>query len=137
MQVFNKEPIDVLWSLVRDLYFDRNNKPRKDGIPIYKENMHEETADVPNSYILLRSQVTDTPHAYGDGKTLVRSADCDIILVSKGYADDSKDLHNINKRRIREQLKSKEINFDEVNLGFNDATNSTEHTFTLEVNYIG
>ena len=137
MQVFNKEPIDVLWSLVRDLYFDRNNKPRKDGIPIYKENMHEETADVPNSYILLRSQVTDTPHAYGDGKTLVRSADCDIILVSKGYADDSKDLHNINKRKIREQLKLKEINFDEVNLGFNDATNSTEHTFTLEVNYIG
>lgn len=137
MQVFNKEPIDVLWSLVRDLYFDRNNKPRKDGIPIYKENMHEETADVPDSYILLRSQVTDTPHAYGDGKTLVRSADCDIILVSKGYADDSKDLHNINKQRIREQLKSKEINFDEVNLGFNDFTNSTEHTFTLEVNYIG
>ena len=137
MQVFNKEPIDVLWSLVRDLYFDRNNKPRKDGIPIYKENMHEETADVPNSYILLRSQVTDTPHAYGDGKTLVRSADCDIILVSKGYADDSKDLHNINKRKIREQLKSKEINFNEVNLGFNDATNSTEHTFSLEINYIG
>ena len=137
MQVFNKEPIDVLWSLVRDLYFDRNNKPRKDGIPIYKENMHEETADVPNSYILLRSQVTDTPHAYGDGKTLVRSADCDIILVSKGYADDSKDLHNINKQKIREQLKSKEINFDEVNLGFNDSTNSTEHTFSFEVNYIG
>ena len=137
MQVFNKEPIDVLWSLVRDLYFDRNNKPRKDGIPIYKENMHEETADVPNSYILLRSQVTDTPHAYGDGKTLVRSADCDIILVSKGYADDSKDLHNINKQKIREQLKSKEINFDEVNLGFNDFTNSTEHTFSFEVDYIG
>lgn len=137
MQVFNKEPIDVLWSLVRDLYFDRNNKPRKDGIPIYKENMHEETADVPDSYILLRSQVTDTPHSYGDGLTKVRSADCDIILVSKGYADDSKDLHNINKRKIREQLKSKEINFDEVNLGFNDFTNSTEHTFSFEVDYIG
>lgn len=137
MQIFNKEPIDVLWDLVRDLYFDRNNKPKKDSIPIYKETMHEENADVPNSYILLRSQVTDTPHTYGDGKTLVRSADCDIILVSKGYADDSKDLHNVNKRKIREQLKLKEINFDEVNLGFNATTNSTEHTFTLEVNYIG
>lgn len=137
MQISNKEPIDVLWDLVRDLYFDKANKPRKDAIPIYKETMHEESADVPASYILLRSQVTDTPHAYGDGKTLVRSADCDIILVSKGYADDSKDLHNINKRKIREQLKSKEINFNEVNLGFNDATNSTEHTFSLEINYIG
>lgn len=137
MQIFNKEPIDVLWDLVKDLNFDRNNKPRKDGITIYKETMHEKSSDVPASYILLRSQVTDTPHTYGDGKTLVRSADCDIILVSKGYADDSKDLHNINKRKIREQLKSKEINFDEINLGFNDTTNSTEHTFTLEVNYIG
>lgn len=137
MQIFNKEPIDVLWDLVRDLYFDRNNKPKKDGIAIYKETMHEESTDVPASYILLRSQVTDTPHTYGDGKTLVRSADCDIILVSKGYADDSKDLHNINKRKIREQLKLKEINFDEVNLGFNDTTNSTEHTFSLEINYIG
>ena len=137
MQIFNKEPIDVLWDLVRDLYFDRNNKPRKDGITIYKETMHEESADVPASYILLRSQVVDTTHSFGDGNTIIRSADCDIILVSKGYADDSKDLHNVNKRKIREQLKSKEINFNEVNLGFNDATNSTEHTFSLEINYIG
>lgn len=137
MQIFNKEPINVLWDLVRDLYFDKSNKPRKDAIPIYKETMHEEAVNVPASYILLRSQVTDTPHTYGDGRTLIRSADCDIILVTKGYADDSKDLHNVNKRKIREQLKSKEINFDEVNLGFNNATNSTEHTFTFEVNYIG
>lgn len=137
MQIFNKEPIDVLWDLVRDLYFDKANKPRKDAIPIYKETMHEDTDKVPESYILLRSQVVDTPHLYGDGNIKVRSADCDIILISKGYADDSKDLHNINKRKIREQLKSKEINFDEVNLGFNDTTNSTEHTFSLEINYIG
>lgn len=137
MQIYNKEPIDVLWDLVRDLYFDKSNKPRKDAIPIYKETMHEKTADVPESYMLLRSQVTDTPHSYGDGNTIVRGADCDIVLVSKGYADDSKDLHNVNKRKIREQLKAKEINFDEVNLGFNSATNSTEHTFTFEVDYIG
>ena len=137
MQIFNKEPIDVLWDLVRDLYFDKANKPRKDAIPIYKETMHEKANGVPSSYILLRSQVVDTTHSFGDGNTIIRSADCDIILISKGYADDSKDLHNVNKRKIREQLKSKEINFNEVNLGFNDSTNSTEHTFTLEVNYIG
>lgn len=137
MQIFNKEPIDVLWDLVRDLYFDKANKPRKDAIPIYKETMHEEASDVPDSYILLRSQITDNPHTYGDGKTIIRSADCDIVLVSKGYADDSKDLHNVNKRKIREQLKAKEINFDEYNLGFNATTNSTEHTFTFEVDYIG
>lgn len=137
MQIYTKEPIDILWEIVKDLYFDSKGIPKKDGIPIYKETMHEEAEDVPESYILLRSQVTDTPHLFGDGKTLVRNSDCDVILISKGYADDTTDLHNINKQKIREQLKSKEINFDEVNLGFNDATNSTEHTFSFEVDYIG
>lgn len=136
MQIYNKEPIDVLWDFVKDLYFDENNNPKKDGIPIYKETMHEESEDVPNSYILLRSQITDTNHTFGDGKTLVRNADCDIILISKGYADDSTDLHNLNKAKIREQLKSKDVNFDEVNLGFDSAINSTEHTFSLEIDYI-
>lgn len=137
MQIYNQEPIDVLYDLVKDLYFDENNKPLKNGIRIYKETMHEEDADVPESYILLRSQVTDTPHTFGDGTTIVRSADCDIILITQGYADTKNALHNVNKRKIREQLKNKEIAFDEVNLGFNDATNSTEHTFSVEVNYIG
>ena len=66
MQIFNKEPIDVLWDLVRDLCFDKANKLIKDAIPIYKETMHEKSAGVPASYILLRSQVTDTPYSYVD-----------------------------------------------------------------------
>ena len=104
MQIFNKEPIDVLWDLVRDLYFDKANKPRKDAIPIYKETMHEDADKVPSSYILLRSQVVDTPHSFGDGNTIIRSSDCDIILISKGYADDSTDLHNKNKKCKRKYV---------------------------------
>ena len=128
MKVYNKEPIQVLWDLVKEL---------KSQIPIYKEIMHEEENDIPLSYILLRSQVSDTIKTYGDGKCLIRSADCDIILVSKGYADDTTDLHNKNKKIIRELLKSKEINFSESNLGYNEAIQSTEHNFSLGVDYIG
>lgn len=126
--VYNDEPIQVLWDMVKDL---------RTQIPIYKEIMHEDDNDIPASYILLRSQMSDTTENFGDGKSLIRSADCDIILVSKGYADDTTDLHNKNKKLIRQQLKDQEINFDEFNLGYDDGLKSTQHTFSLGVYYIG
>ena len=127
MQIYNVEPMQALVDMTKGLFSE---------IPIYKESMHEETNDIPDSYILLRSQITDTTESYGDGKSVVRSADCDIMLVSKGYADDTDDLHNINKRKIREHLKAQEINFDEVNLGYDDGLKSTQHTFSVEVKYV-
>ena len=126
--IYNKEPILVLWDMVKGLM---NN------IPIYKEVMHEEENDIPDSYILLRSQISDTNKVFGDGVSKIRSADCDIILISKGYADDTTDLHNVNKSAIRQHLKSQEINFSETNLGYNESIHSTEHNFSLEINYIG
>ena len=126
--VYNDEPIQVLWDMVKDL---------RSQIPIYKEIMHEDDNDIPASYILLRSQMSDTTENFGDGKSLIRSADCDIILVSKGFADDTTDLHNKNKKLIRQQLKDKEISFDEFNLGYDEGLKSTQHTFSLGVNYIG
>ena len=128
MQVYNKEPIQVLWDMVKDL---------KKKIPIYKEIMHEDENDIPASYILLRSQISDTTKSFGDGKSLIRNADCDIILITKGYADDTTDLHNVNKKLVRQHLKGQEINFNEANLGYNDAIQSTEHNFSLGVEYIG
>jgi hypothetical protein len=128
MIYIGKEPIQILWDMVKDL---------RTQIPIYKEIMHEDDNDIPASYILLRSQMSDTTENFGDGKSLIRSADCDIILVSKGYADDTTDLHNKNKKLIRQQLKDKEISFDEFNLGYDDGLKSTQHTFSLGVNYIG
>lgn len=126
--IYNKEPIQVLWDLVKDLHTQ---------IPVYKETMHEEPKDVPDSYILLRSQLSDSTEVYGDGKSLIRSADCDIILVSKGYADDTTDLHNKNKKTIRQHLRDKEINYSEFNLGYDEGLKSTQHTFSLGIEYIG
>ena len=126
--IYNKKPDQVLWDIVKDL---------KNQIPIFKEIMHEEENDIPASYILLRSQISDTTKTYGDGKSLIRTADCDIILVSKGYADDTTDLHNKNVKLIEEHLKSQDINFSEANLGYNEEIQSTEHNFSLGVEYIG
>lgn len=126
--VYNKDPQQVLWDMMKSL---------SKQIPIYKEIMHEDDNDIPASYILLRTDMSNSTNTYGDGKSLIRTSDCDIILVSKGYADDSTDLHNKNKKLIREHLKSQEINFDEFNLGYDDGLKSTQHTFSLGVNYIG
>lgn len=134
--VYNKEPIKVLWDITKRLMFGANNRELTDGITIYRETMQEAEKNVPESYILLRSQVVDDPRVYGDGKTLIRSASCDIILVTKGYGDDSTDLHNTNKTKIRNHLKNQDISFTEVNVGYDRDRGTTEHTFTLEVKYI-
>ncbi len=130
MIYIGKDPQQILWDITKELWFTH-------GIPIYKETMHEEAEDTPASYILLRSEITDTDELKGDGKTLTRYADCDIILVSKGYADDTTDLHNINKALIKKHLQSQDLAFQGFNLGYDDALKSTQYTFSLGVEYIG
>ena len=66
----------------------------------------------------------------------MRTADCDIILVTKGHADDTTDIHNVNKAKIRKVLNEKSVSFSEFNLGYVDASKSTEHTFSTNVKYI-
>lgn len=127
MLISNKEPIKVLWDLFKPLH--------KEKIAIYKEIMHEEENDIPNSYILLRSSVTDTINIVGDGNCLIRTADCDVILVTKGYAEDTNDLHNVNRRKIEKLLKDNEINYSFFNLGYDASLKSTQCTFSFEVNY--
>ncbi len=126
--IYQKDPIQVLWDMTKSLSKE---------IKIYKESMHEDPNSVPDSYILLRSQLSDDTLIFGDGKSQVRSADCDIILVTKGYADDTTDLHNINKKKIENHLKEQGVNFQQFNLGYDENNNNTTHTFSLEVDYIG
>lgn len=125
--IYNKKPIDVLWDMTKDLLGE---------IPIYKEVMHEDDNSTPDSYILLRSQLSDNNDVFGDGVGLIRAADNDILLISKGYADDSTDLHNVNKEKIRQHLKTQKVNFQEFNLGYDKDNNITQHTFTLKIDYI-
>ena len=135
--IYNEEPIDALWDITRGLMFNADGTLKSDGIKIYREAMTEEANDVPDSYIQLRSQITDTTSTYGDGKSQIRSADCDIMLISKGYAEDTNDLHNKNKKLIRQHLKSQEVPFQEFNLGYDESMNATQHTFTTTVYYYG
>lgn len=126
MQIYNKEPILVLWDIIKTLT----------TIPIYKEVMTEDENSIPNSYILLRSGIIDNDKTFGDGKTLVRKSECDIMLISKGSHPNTTDLHNVNIGLIKSRLKALDVSYKLVNVGFNSLTNTTTTTLTVEICYM-
>lgn len=121
-----QEPIQKLYDIV---------KPLANEIEIYKEVMTEDENSTPDSYILLKSDMTNTGRVYGDGKAKLRISDCDIILVSKGTADLSTSLHNVNKRKIMDLLDNLEIDYFGVNLGYDDNIKSTQYAWTVNILY--
>lgn len=128
MEIFNKSSMDALYSIVSDLATE---------IPIYKWSMDEDENSIPDSYILLRSDVPDSTKIFGDGKSLIRNSDCDIMLISKGQVTSSKELHNKNIEKIRNLLKSKEISYYGSDLGYDQSLKSSQYTFSLTVEYCG
>lgn len=121
-----QDPIQKLYDIV---------KPLANEIEIYKEVMSEDENSTPDSYILLKSDMTNTGRVYGDGKAILRASDCDIVLVSKGTADVSTDLHNVNKKKVMQLLDDLEIDYIGVNLGYDDSIKSTQYTWTVTVVY--
>ena len=118
------EPIQKLYDIV---------KPLASDIEIYKEVMTEDENSTPDSYLLLMSDVTNSGLIYGDGVSILRSSDCDIKLVSKGTAENSTDLHNVNRRKVTALLDDLGIDYLGVNLGYDDSIKSTQYTWTIEV----
>ena len=60
MQVINAEnTMDALWKMLA---------PLQDEIPIYKHTVDESQTDLPQSYLLLRSDISDSPE---DRKSVV------------------------------------------------------------------
>lgn len=121
-----QDPIQQLYNIV---------KPLANEIEIYKEVMTEDESSTPDSYLLLVSDVTNSGRVYGDGKAILRVSDCDIKLVSKGTADVSTDLHNVNRRKVAALLDSLGIDYIGVNLGYDDSIKSTQYTWTVTVIY--
>lgn len=110
-------------------------KPLANEIEIYKEVMTEDENSTPDSYILLKSDMTTSGRVYGDGKAQLRGSDCDILLVSKGTADVSTDLHNVNQSKVEDLLDSQEIDYIGVNLGYDDSIKSTQYAWTVNLLY--
>ena len=91
MIIYNKSPIDVMWDVVKSL---------ADTIPIYREGMDEDENSTPESYLILRGDVSSGVETFGDGSGQIRRSDCDLILVSKGVSGNATSTHNANKASI-------------------------------------
>jgi len=128
MQIYNKEPVLVMWDIVKSL--------QSDTLEIYKETMAEDENDIPTSYLLLRSDMSNVGRMYGDGTAKIRESDCDIILVTKGIADSTSDIHNVNKKLVTELLEEQEVPYIAVNFGYSDSEKNTQYTWSLSIKYI-
>ena len=121
-----QDPIQKLYDIV---------KPLANEIEIYKEVMTEDENSTPASYLLIKSDMTNTGRVYGDGKAQLRASDCDIVLISKGTADVSTDLHNVNKRKVMQLLDMQDVDYIGVNLGYDDSIKSTQYAWTVSILY--
>ena len=124
--MYTKEPILVLWDAVKSLIND---------IEIFKETMDADENSIPESYLLLRSDITNTPFLYGDGATKIRRVDCDIILVTKGVATNTTDLHNVNRSKVTKALELAGLPYSALNLGYDDALKSTQYSWSVVIHY--
>ena len=127
MEVHDKDPIEVLYEYVQELATQ---------IEIYKFNMTEDENSIPDSYIILRPDITNSTSTYGDGTSKIRKSDCDIILISKGY-ETSKSEHRTNIKKIQDLLDSKGRAYSGYDLGYNNNLKSCQYTFSLMVYYTG
>ena len=125
--IYNKEPMQVIVDALKDIAKD---------ISIYKEQLNDDLNSIPSSYVVIKTDLTDSPLLYGDGKAVVRTSDCDIYLTSKGLANRQNSLHNKNIKKIVGALKNNELSYTKSNLGYDKTNDSTTMVFSVEINYI-
>lgn len=127
MQVFNAESaMDALWEMI---------SPLKDEISIYKQTVDEDESNLPQSYLLIRSDITNSPAVFGDGKALLRQAECDVMLISKTAGATSDDIHNVNKKKVTALLDGADAAYEGYDLGYNDTLKESQYTWTVRFLY--
>lgn len=128
MRIFNVPPAEALWTLV---------SPLADKIPVYKEVMDEDENSVPESYLLLRTDVGtgDSGSVYGDGEAQLRQTECDIVLISKSKGANTDDIHNQNKAKVKALLQGSGVTFYGTNLGYDATLKSSRYTWSVRIVY--
>ena len=128
MQIFHTDDtMAALWSFLQPLAAE---------IPIYKQTMDEADENVPESYLLIRTDITDMGAIYGDGRVMIRRNTADLLLVSKCTGALSDDIHNVNRRKVKALLDaSGEVSYTAYDLGYNATLREAQYSWTLEFLY--
>lgn len=127
MQIFDSDDtMSALWSFLQPLAAE---------IPIYKQTMDEAEENVPESYLLIRTDVTDTGAVYGDGRVMLRRNTADLLLVSKCTGALSDDVHNVNRRKVKALLDASGACYTARDLGYDGTLREAQYSWTLEFLY--
>lgn len=118
--------MDALWKLLL---------PLREEIPVYKQTVDEAEKNLPESYLLIRSDITDSPGMFGDGKALLRQSECDLMLISKTSGATSDDIHNVNIAKVKALLDASDAAYNGYNLGYNDTLKESQYTWTVRLLY--
>lgn len=125
--IYDKEPMAVLYDIVKDV--------EDENLKLYKAGYDGDANSEPDSYAILRTSISDKARIYGDGVSVVRSADCEINLISKGIASKTTSMHNKNIKKIQNVLEANDIEFIGSNLGYDRSMKCSEYSFAFRVNY--
>ena len=82
----------------------------------------------PDNYILLRWDISNNTQVFGDGKTLERYSDCDIILTCDGAYSS---LLGQTELLIEKMLNDNGIIYRKFNLGFIKNLSKTQVTYAV------
>lgn len=113
----------ILWELFKDI-----------GIPVYKQAMDEDKNSTPQTYIVIRSDITDGASVFGDGEPQLRNSNCDIILVAQS-AGRSDSAFEVNCAKIKGLLDGAKLSYTGYNLGYNDSLKASEYSWSVNILY--
>lgn len=128
MQIFNAgDAMAALWEFL---------KPLAEEIPIYKQVMDEAEENVPQSYLLIRTDISNRGAIYGDGRALIRRDTADLLLVSRATGARSDDIHSANIRKVTEFLDAAgDAYYSGYDLGYNATLKEAQYNWSLEFLY--
>ena len=127
MRIFDtQDAMTALWQVVA---------PLAQEIPIYKQVMDEDENSVPESYLLIRSDIVDNGDIYGDGHAELRKNEADIILISKSTGARSDDIHNVNRAKVQKFLNDADMTYTGNNLGYDSTLKQSQYSWSVTFDY--
>lgn len=105
-------------------------KPLKaEDIPLYLNTCPEDEDSMPSDFVVYRTGIVDSAKVYGDGKALIRSCECDVLVNEYGSGNyiDSNTLEH----KVEQLLVDQGISYTKYKPGVEQKSNSVQTTFTF------
>lgn len=112
----------LLWELV---------KPLRKQVPIYINTVPEDENSQPDNFILLRPDIVNNTSVWGDGVSLMRKSECDIIISEAGSGNSEHSGEIV--AEVERLLSEKEIPYKKYSAGAVLRSNTVETTITVNL----